>query len=302
MSSINKTNVMLEKISAQLKILVTGATGQLGWELTHTKTPHTIIGLSRAQLDITQAAQINKIIAEQKPDVVINTAAYTAVDKAEQEMKIAFDINEKGAVNLARSCAEKNIPLIHLSTNYVFSGQQQCPYREEDPTDPINVYGKSKLAGENAIRKLWDKHIILRVSGVFGVHGNNFVKTMLRLASERELLRVVADQTICPTATSDIAHTLFVIAEKNTHWGTYHFCSNEPTTWHHFTEAIIHQAKQYQLLKIKEIQAITTAEFPTPAKRPAYSVLDCSKLQKQFSITPRSWRAGLNEMLKVLYS
>jgi dTDP-4-dehydrorhamnose reductase len=292
-----------------IKLLVTGGNGQLGWELAQrSSAQYEIHALTRAQLDITDRQQVAAIITELQPDIVINTAAYTAVDKAEQESEQAFAINHKGAEIIAEACAQANRPLLHLSTDYVFNGEQREPYHETDMISPINKYGASKWAGEIAVRGLWDQHIILRVSGVFSVHGHNFVKTILRLAQERETLRIVADQIICPTPAADIAETILVICKNIQHenssaksiWGTYHYCSSEPTTWHQFAEAIIALAAPQKKLAVKEIIPITTAEFPLPAKRPAYSVLDCRKIQKYFDIETRSWRKGLEEVVKRL--
>ena len=290
-----------------MKIVVTGANGQVGQELIHFKSPHQIIGLTRAQLDITQPEQVHTALAQIKPELIINAAAYTQVDKAEQEAALAFAINETGVANLAHYCAEQDIPLLHISTDYVFSGEQTTPYREEDRTQPINVYGQSKLAGEQAVQRLLKKYIILRVSGVFGFYGNNFVKTMLRLAREKEYFKVVSDTTICPTPADAIASALLTISNVIQHYpdkdytGIYHFCSNEPTNWHHYAQTIIKQASQYEPLRVKELQAVVTKDYATPAKRPHYSVLDTSKIQKQFAVPPCSWRTGLTEMLMRLY-
>lgn len=287
-----------------MKILVTGANGQLGQTLIHCpSSQHQIIGLTRAQLDITDVAQVAAAVKHLTPALIMNAAAYTHVDQAEQEQTQALAINSAGAANLARCCAEQKIPLLHLSTDYVFSGQQQTPYGEEDLTSPINIYGQSKLAGEQAIQQYLDNAIIVRVSGVFSEYGNNFVKTILRLAREKTHLRIVADTLTCPTATIDIAHVLLTIADfiqqnpLENYAGIYHFCSNEPVSWHQFAEAIVAQASQLQTLSVQAIQAITTADYPTPAQRPAYSVLATQKLQNRFSVSVRSWRAGLAEIL-----
>lgn len=290
-----------------MKILVTGANGQLGQELINLKSNHRIMGLTRTQLDITDAEQVRTAIKALAPDLIINAAAYTQVDKAEQELKLAFAINRDGAGNVARGCAEKNIPLIHLSTDYVFSGEQAVPYREEDATGPINVYGQSKLVGEQAVQQLLDNGIILRVSSVFSFYGNNFVKTILRLAREREQLRIVADNTISPTSAYDIAEALLKIVDainnnaQNNYAGIYHFCSHDPASWYQFAEEIIQQAAHYENLKVKELEAITSAEYPTPAKRPAYSVLNTTKLQQTFSVRIPSWRDGLTKILTRIY-
>lgn len=288
-----------------MKLLITGGNGQLGWEFTQLSTNACeIIALSRAELDITDANQIKKRLAIHQPDVVINTAAYTAVDKAEQEPELAFKINRDGPLLLAKACTEHHLPLIHLSTDYVFAGQQAQSYQEDDPVSPINVYGHSKLAGELKVREYCDQHIILRVSGVFGIHGHNFVKTILRVAQEKDMLRVVNDQIICPTPAKAIAITILQICQKlRTHsnlWGTYHYCSAEATSWYQFAHAIISLAEKYQTLAVKQLLPITTAEYPLPAQRPAYSVLNCDKLRQYFEIMPCCWQTELAAMMASL--
>lgn len=290
-----------------MKIVVTGANGQVGQELMHCQTAHQLIGLTKTQLDIAQFEQVQNTLKQIAPDLIINAAAYTQVDKAEQEKDLAFAVNATGAANLARYCAAQKIPLLHISTDYVFSGEQTTPYRETDPTQPISVYGHTKLVGEHLIQKELTQNIILRVSGVFGYYGNNFVKTMIKLAREKPELRVVADTTICPTPALAIAQTLLRICDfiqKNpqaNYAGIYHFCSDEPTSWHQYAKEIIKQAAQYETLQVKEIHAVPAAEYPTPAKRPHYSVLDNHKIQQQFAMPACSWRHGLAEMLKRVY-
>lgn len=289
-----------------MKLLITGGNGQLGWEFTQLPlTDFEITALSHTEFDINNASQIKKQLAIHQPNIVINTAAYTAVDKAEQEIDLAFKINRDGAHLLAQACAAQHLPLIHLSTDYVFDGKQHRPYKETDPTTPLNIYGASKLAGEIDVRKYCDQHIILRVSGVFGMHGNNFVKTILRTAQEKEALRIVADQTICPTPATAIAETIITICKKiiteNNLWGTYHYCSDEPTNWHQFAEAIIALTEKYKSLTVKKLIPIPSAEYKSPARRPAYSVLDCNKLQKNFGITPCSWQLGLTEVIDKIF-
>lgn len=282
-----------------MKILVTGGNGQVGWELSQYSS---VISLSHAELEITDPKSIHAAIQQIRPDILVNAAAYTAVDKAETESDLAYSINREGPGLLAKACKQNNIPFIHLSTDYLFAGAQSIPYQERDLTAPVNIYGASKLAGEIAVREAWDKHIILRVSGVFSVHGHNFVKTILRLAQEREELRIVADQIICPTPAKNIAETILKICEQLNleKWGTYHFCSNEPTTWFNFANKIVEIGKQYQALSCQKIIPITTIEYPLPAKRPAYSVLNCAKLQQAFGINLCSWQQELPKIVKQL--
>jgi dTDP-4-dehydrorhamnose reductase len=238
-------------------------------------------------------------------DVAINAAAYTAVDRAEQEPALAFAVNRDGPAHLAAACARSNIPLLHISTDYVYDGAKIDPYVEDDPTTPLGVYGASKLAGDEAVRRLLPRHLILRVSWVFGIHGHNFVKTILRLARERQELRVVADQYGGPTFAGDIADTLLDLAgriaeiDARDAWGVYHYCGEPVTTWHGFASAIIELARARESLPVKTVTAITTTDYPTPAARPVNSVLDCAKLAARFGIRPRPWRAGLEALLDV---
>jgi len=281
-----------------MRILLTGANGQVGWEIAQHTAKHEIIALDRAALDITQPSAVQQTITDSAADLVINAAAYTAVDQAEQEPDLAFAANRDGPAHLAAVCAQLRIPLFHISTDYVFDGKQQTPYREDDPVAPLGVYGRSKWEGEQAIRHALPAHLILRVSWVFGRHGHNFVKTMLRLAREREQLSVVADQHGCPTYAGSIAEVLLTLADRfdtdrSLPWGTYHYCDTPATTWHGFTEAIVAMAGAREPLCVGKVVPITTSEYPTPAARPANSVLDCSRFQDHFAITPSLWQTGL---------
>ncbi len=233
----------------------------------------------------------------------MNCAAYTAVDRAEQEPDRAFAVNRDGPANLARACAAAGAVLLHLSTDYVFDGTKSGPYREDDAAAPLGVYGGSKWAGEEAVRQTLPAHLILRVSWVFGATGGNFVKTMLRLAREREELRVVDDQHGCPTHAGAIAATLLTLAERLTGgpsaaYGTYHFCNPPPVTWHGFAGAIIERARALTPIKTRTIVPIATQDYPLPARRPANSVLDCTRLHETFGLTPEPWQAGLDAVLK----
>lgn len=264
-----------------------------------------MISTSRAQIDITRRDQIVEAITQFEPDFVINAAAYTAVDKAEKESDAAYQVNEIGPALLAQSCSQNKIPLIHLSTDYVFDGLQQHAYREKDTPEPLGVYGASKLAGEKAVEHYCEQHIILRVSGVFSAHGNNFVKTILRLAQEKETLRVVADQMICPTSAKNIAEVIVRICENLkqnsvSKWGIYHYCNAHPTSWYDFAKEIIASGSKYKSFTLKTLVPITTAEYPTPAKRPLYSVLNCSKMQSVFDVEQALWGSYLEEMLHEL--
>ncbi|KAB2927250.1 MAG: dTDP-4-dehydrorhamnose reductase [Candidatus Contendobacter sp.] len=288
-----------------MRIIVIGAQGQVGWELTRRAVAlgHDVLAWDLAELDITDAAAVDRELAASGGDVAINAAAYTAVDRAEQEPALAFAVNRDGPAHLAAACARSNIPLLHISTDYVYDGAKIDPYVEDDPTTPLGVYGESKLAGDEAVGRLLPRHLILRVSWVFGIHGHNFVKTILRLAREREELRVVADQYGCPTFAGDIADTLLDLAgriaeiDARDAWGVYHYCGEPVTTWHGFASAIVELARARESLPVKTVTTITTTDYPTPAARPVNSVLDCTKLAARFGIRPRPWQAGLEALL-----
>ena len=288
-----------------MKILITGAQGQVGKELTllAREKGFNIVAASRADLDITHAQNVENYIAQNRPDIVINAAAHTAVDKAESEQELAFAINRDGARNIASACKKQNIPLLHISTDYVFDGTKQEPYSESDTVSPLGTYGESKWQGEEAIRQNLNDHIILRVAWVFGAQGNNFVKTMLRLGHDRDELNVVADQFGGPSPAKDIAQTLIDLVEqyqkdKNLAWGTYHYCGKSKTTWYDFAKEIFKQAFKLGLLnKEVKVNPITTAEYPTAAKRPGNSMLDCTKLKTAFGIEMPEWKDALNKVL-----
>jgi len=289
-----------------MKILITGAGGQLGKKLSGiSQTSFDIFTFDRQVLDITDFQSVEKLVSDINPDCVINAAAYTAVDKAEAEPEQAFNVNRDGPMNLAKVCSLLDIPLIHISTDYVFSGNKLSPYVETDEVKSINVYGESKWLGEEAVRDNCQKHIILRVSWVFGFYGNNFVKTIQRLAREREELRVVNDQFGAPTSTENISNVLMQIIKQIKisgfcGYGTYHYCDGPATSWFEFANAIVDETKQYEDLLVKTITPITTKEFPTPAKRQKNSRMDCGKLKNQFGIEQYSWQTALKKMVKDL--
>ncbi len=290
-----------------MKLLLVGAKGQVGQEvaLRAMTAGHRLLALDYAELDITDPQAVERTVSEYGPEAIINAAAYTAVDKAEQEPAPAFAVNRDGPAYLAANCARLGIPLLHISTDYIFDGGKPAPYLEDDPAAPLGVYGLSKWEGEQAVRRALSNHIILRVSWLFGIHGHNFVKTILRLARERDELRVVADQQGCPTYAGDIAAVLLALVDRiatarDLAWGTYHYCGTPATTWCDFARSIVELAGAYQALKVSEIVPITSADYPTPAARPANSVLDCSRFRECFGIEPHSWRRGLETMLKSL--
>ena len=288
-----------------MKILVFGASGQIGREVCRAAWPpgYAILPLDRKAVDITKSAAVSAMLARETPDLVINLAAYTAVDRAESEPEAAWAANCAGAAHIAGACDESATPLVHLSTDYVFDGRKTGPYREEDAVGPLGVYGRSKEAGERAVRAAVARHMILRTAWVFGAYGANFVKTMLRLAAERPVLRVVADQRGCPTAAADIAAALMVIAAHiergEAKWGTYHFVGAGAASWHSFAQAIFDQAAP-QLAACPQVEPITTGQYPTPARRPMNSVLDCRKIEEVFGISSPPWRTALASVIREL--
>lgn len=289
-----------------MKILVTGARGQVGSALCRlgAQAPFDIIGMGSQDLDIGDEAAIKAVMAHIRPDVLINAAAYTAVDKAEQEREQAYRTNAEGPGYLARAAAIADIPLLHFSTDYVFDGSKVSAYVETDPVSPLGVYGASKLAGELAIQKGHSKYLILRTSWVFGVEGQNFPKTMLRLAAERPEIRVVTDQRGCPTFTDDIAKAVFAILGRyqedgSLPWGLYHYAGIPSCSWYEFATYILGRAVDARLVTSSPlVVGIPTTEYPTPAKRPANSHLDCSKFLTTFSgVCLSDWAAGTKELI-----
>lgn len=288
-----------------MKILVTGAKGQVGYYLCQLLAEQNwnFVALTRAELDISNAEAVDNIVDRERPDIIINAAAYTAVDKAEQEQELAYAINRDGPANLARAAKKINAAIFHISTDYVFSGDATGAYREDDATAPQGVYGQSKLDGEHAVSAANDKHIILRTAWVFGEHGNNFVKTMIRLGRTRDSLGIVADQEGGPTYAQDIAQSLLTIAKqyangKPTPWGIYHYSGLPHISWFGFAQAIFAEVEHAEIYEksIPQLNAITTADYPTPAKRPANSKLDCSKLENVFGIAPSNWQTALKNI------
>ena len=289
-----------------MKVLITGKDGQVGTSLVtllNNLPEVTFLALNRAELDITDAKQVNYVVKDFKPNIVINAAAYTAVDKAETEEKQASAINYTGPFNLAVAANNINACLLHISTDYVFSGDKQGLYNEAEPVNPQSIYGKTKLLGENAVAAECPSHIILRTAWVFSEYGNNFVKTMLRLAKTRETLSVVSDQFGGPTYAGDIAKTLITIAQAvhngNTEFGVYHYSGFPQVSWQQFAAAIFDTALAQGLIKIPvKVNAITTQEYPTPAKRPFNSMLDTHKIANIFSVQPSDWQAALKNIKK----
>ena len=288
-----------------MKLLIIGAKGQLGSELVREckKNEFSCLALDLPEFNITDSYQVEKTFVDFKPSIVINASAYTNVDKAETEQEIAFSVNSAGPVNLAVSCDKNRIPIIHVSTDYVFDGSKGQPYTESDPVSPLGVYGKSKEEGESKLRSILKQHIILRTSWLYGAYGNNFVKTMLRLGNEKEIIKVVSDQYGCPTCAADLSEAVIDISKQITQnleiaWGTYHYCGLGITTWHEFAKAIFEIASQYQNFKVSGVEAITTAQYPTMTKRPAFSALDCSLIKKHFGINIKPWQESLKKTIE----
>jgi dTDP-4-dehydrorhamnose reductase len=290
-------------------MLITGANGQLGRELIRQGRALNI-GLhafKRQELDITQPNQINTIVAKASPSLVVNAAGYTNVDKAEAEADLAFEVNKIAPGYLARCCADRNVAFIHISSDFVFDGIKGKPYHETDPIAPLGIYGQSKAEGEAAIRSVLKNHIILRTSWLYSIYRHNFVKTMLDLGTQKKVIQVVADQFGSPTSAADLAAAVLTIAAKigsaaDPDWGTYHYCGNGVTSWHGFAKEVLQLASSYVPLQTKHVEAITTAEYPTPAKRPPYSALDCSRIKKAFGIAPRPWQQSLKRTIARLFS
>lgn len=298
---------------AATRILLLGADGQVARELRRElSTLGDVIVAARGsgdeRVDLADAAALAGMVRRLKPDWIVNAAAHTAVDKAESERELAFSINATAPGVLAAAAAELGALLVHYSTDYVFDGRGGRPYREDDPTAPRSVYGQSKLAGEAAVAAGGAAHLILRTSWVYGLAGNNFMRTMRRLAREREELRVVADQRGAPTWSRHIAQAtaqmLARLGQDRSAWqrqsGVYHLVSQGETSWHGFAEAIIDHQRLREPVKAQRVVPIATHEYPVPAPRPAYSVLDTSKLLNNFGIRLPDWRAALAQVQEEL--
>jgi dTDP-4-dehydrorhamnose reductase len=291
-----------------LRVLVFGAGGQVGREVCRAAWPGSfeLIPLDRNAADLTKPTAVSAVIAQERPDLVINLAAYTAVDRAESEPEAAWAVNCAGVAHIAAACGDDGTPLVHLSTDYVFDGRKRGPYCEGDAVNPLNVYGRSKEAAERAVRAAASRHIILRTAWVYGAYGTNFVKAMLRLGAERPVLRVVADQRGCPTAAADIASALIAIARKiergGMEWGTFHFAAAGSTSWHGFAEEIVGLAGElgaWPSGSAPRVEPISTDQYPTAARRPMNSVLDCRKIAT-LGISPPRWRSSLPTVVREL--
>ena len=277
-------------------ILIFGRNGQVGTELQRLSN---VISYDRNQVDLKNAPKCAQLIKSLKPDTVINAAAYTDVDKAESDLKTAIQINSHAPYAMSQACAEIGVPFIHLSTDYVFSGNGQNPWKPNDITIPKNYYGQSKLEGEKAVQESGANYAIIRTSGVISAHGQNFVKTMIKLAEKQKRISVVNDQILGPTPAKNIAATCMSIAselkQNPQKSGIYHFCGNPAISWYDFTRSIFGFSGQDI-----QVKSVLTEDYPMTAMRPLNCVLDCSLTYKTFGISQPSWRIGLQDILKEL--
>jgi dTDP-4-dehydrorhamnose reductase len=287
-----------------MNILVTGAKGQLGTELMRQGPGRgfSTFPVDLPEVDITRPDPVRAAIRDTGASLVINCAAYTQVDMAESQDLLAYQVNSLGPAILAHVCSETKLPLIHISTDFVFDGIKQAPYLETDPISPMSVYGKSKAVGEAAVERILSRHIVLRTAWLYALEGRNFVRTILRLGAERDAVRVIADQFGSPTCAADLADAILTLSEairakRDVAWGTYHYCGKGVISWHEFAQAILDIAHEYIPLKTARVDPITTDQYPTPAKRPAYSALNCEKIQNRFGIYPKPWRESLKKTL-----
>lgn len=285
-----------------MRILLAGKNGQLGrcFQDAIARTTHELIALSSQELDVTNSSQVKEVVNKFRPDVIVNASAYTAVDKAESDQEMAYAVNHSGVEYLAKAAQSLAIPVIHVSTDYVFDGAAVEPYLPSDETNPQTVYGNSKLAGENALSEHCTQYLVLRTAWVFSEYGNNFVKTMLRLMAEKPQLGVVSDQIGSPTWAKGLAQACWAFA-KNTKTGIYHYSDLGVASWYDFAVAIQELAIEKGLLEKQiPINPIKATAYPTPAKRPAYSVMNTDDTYELLGEQGKHWRAALSEMLNDL--
>lgn len=287
-----------------MKVLVTGKGGQLAWELAQTSpSQFECVCLSRQELDITNIDSINHAVERYQPSIIINAAAYTAVDKAESDKEQAYAVNETGAKNLALVCKNNNIRLLHVSTDFVFDGTKTTPYQVDDQTNPLGIYGASKLAGDNAVIDILPSSIIVRTAWVYSTHGNNFVKSMLRLMAEKPQLGIVYDQVGTPTWAAGLAKWCWAVIQKPEVSGLFHWTDAGVASWYDFAVAIQELAIEKGMLDLAiPISAIPASQYPTPAKRPSFSVIDKATAEAAAGVQTVHWRKQLSTMLDELKS
>ena len=279
-----------------INLLVTGSSGQLGQclrQLLLSATDISCYFAAREDLDITNSDELQRFFSDRNFDYCINTAAYTNVEKAESEQKEAFLINAEGAYSLAKACKKHNVVLLHISTDYVFDGMAKTPYQEQDPTNPLNVYGASKLKGEQHIGNTWNKHFIIRTSWLYSQYGQNFLNSMLQFAKQKKALTITTQQKGTPTNANDLAQMLVTIIKTgNARYGVYHFSNQGEATWYDFAKAIFKATGE-----IDTVNLAKTEHYATFAKRPSYSVLNCNKLKDTLGITYRNWEDSLKQII-----
>jgi len=289
-----------------MKMLLIGKNGQVGWELRRTLAPLAeVVAVDYPEINFTDAPALRQLVAATRPDVVVNAAAYTAVDKAETETELCRQINAVAPGILAEEARKLGALMVHYSTDYIFDGTKTSPYAETDAPNPLGAYGRSKLEGDRAVKASGANHLIFRLCWVYGARGQNFMLTMQRLARQREQLRVVGDQFGCPTWSRMIAETTALALQQvlagpdaSQFNGEYHLAASGQSNWHEFASRIIEWMPEAER-KCRTVEKITAAEYPTPAKRPAYSVLDCGKLQKTFGLRLPDWETSLRQVLDI---
>jgi len=287
-----------------MKILLLGKNGQVGWELRRTLAPLAeVMAVDYPEINFTDPPALQRLVAEMRPSVVVNAAAYTAVDKAESEPELCRQINAIAPGVLAEAAKKAGALMVHYSTDYIFDGTKTSPYLETDAPNPLGVYGRSKLEGDQAVKASGAAHLIFRLCWVYGARGQNFMLTIQRLAREREKLRVVRDQFGCPTWSRIIAEAtalalkqVLADADRSAFNGEYHLAAGGQANWHEFASHIVTLMPEAER-KCREVEAITTPEYPTPARRPAFSVLDCGKMRKTFGLRLPDWEASLRQVL-----
>lgn len=291
-----------------IRLLITGAAGQVGYELAQqgAQDGHfEIIALDEKALDVTSVAAVRKAVDQYLPDYVINTAAFNKVDAAQHEQAYCLSLNRDGIKHIAQVCGEMSVPVVHLSTDYVFDGHYASGYGEEDDVSPMGVFAQSKWEGEEALRQHQPHHIILRISWIFSARGHNYLRKVLERVQKQQVIEAADDRRGCPTSAADVARVILAIV-KQIHngadaWGTYHYCSAEVTTRYRFTEAVLAAARQYQDLPAVELHAVASRELYSVIERPASSILKCKKILNTFGIRQRPWRSELAAVVRQLY-